>query len=289
MNLEQLLASRPRNVRFEQPAKALKNWNPALAAADDDENSISILDPIGFDPWTGEGVSAKRISAALRSIGGGPVTVNVNSPGGDVFEGLAIYSLLKEYKGEVTVNVLGLAASAASIIAMAGDTVRIAKAGFFMIHNTWTLVAGDRNYLAEIAGWLQPFDDAMAGIYEDRTGMARKELIKKMDLETWIGGDASISQGFADDYLQSESVTAAFRAEAQATNAVRKLDAVLAQAGLTRSERKSLINDFKASMPGAASQTGKPGATGTGDTQNAVVNVELGSLTASLHQLKNSL
>ena len=207
MNLEQLLASRPRNVRFEVPTKALKNWNPALAAAGDDENSISILEPIGFDPWTGDGVTAKRISAALRAIGpGNPVTVNINSPGGDVFEGLAIYSLLKEHKGDVTVNVLGLAASAASVIAMAGNTVRIAKAGFFMIHNTWTVVAGDRNFLAEIADWLQPFDDAMAGIYEDRTGDKKASLLKMMDAETWINGDSAISQGFADDYLASDAV-----------------------------------------------------------------------------------
>ncbi|MBN0106041.1 Clp protease ClpP, partial [Pseudomonas aeruginosa] len=92
-------------------------------------------EPIGYDWWTGEGVTAKRIAGALRAIGGDvDVTVNINSPGGDVFEGLAIYNLLREHKGKVTVRVLGLAASAASFIAMAADEVKIARAGFLMIH-----------------------------------------------------------------------------------------------------------------------------------------------------------
>jgi ATP-dependent Clp protease, protease subunit len=118
---------------------ALERWNPSIRAANEDEYRISIFDPIGFDPWTGEGVTAKRIAAALRTLDGADVTVNINSPGGDMFEGLAIYNLLREYSGKVVVKVLGLAASAASIIAMAGDEVRIARAGFLNIHNCWVL------------------------------------------------------------------------------------------------------------------------------------------------------
>lgn len=283
MTLQQLLASKPKNVRFDLPPQALQRWNPELqAAADDDENSISILEPIGFDFWTGEGVTAKRIGAALRSIGAGnPVTVNINSPGGDVFEGLAIYSLLKEHRGQVTVNVLSLAASAASTIAMAGDTIRIAKAGFFMIHNTWTVAAGDRHYLAEIGDWLAPFDDAMAGIYEDRTGNKKTELAKMMDSETWINGSASIDQGFADDYLASDAVSANARADAVAS-AVRKMDVALAQAGMSRNERRQLIQEFKASMPRAAGSDGTPRATSPGNTQAAVVNVTPGTLIGSV-------
>ena len=124
-------AARPRaDVSCDLMPKALERWNPAIRAAVEEENSISIFDPIGYDWWTGEGVTAKRISAALRAMKDADVVVNINSPGGDVFEGLAIYNLLREHKGKVTVRVLGLAASAASFIAMAADEVKIARAGF---------------------------------------------------------------------------------------------------------------------------------------------------------------
>lgn len=113
---------------------AFDRWNPAIKASDENDNTIGIYDPIGYDYWDDSGVTAKRISAALRSLDGADVVVNINSPGGDVFEGLAIYNLLREYKGHVTVRVLGVAASAASFIAMAADEIQIARAGFFMIH-----------------------------------------------------------------------------------------------------------------------------------------------------------
>ena len=85
--------------------RAFDRWNPGVqaAASDDEERSISVYDVIGQDYWTGEGVTAKRVAGALRSMGSGPVTVNVNSPGGDMFEGLAIYNLLREHKGDVKV------------------------------------------------------------------------------------------------------------------------------------------------------------------------------------------
>ncbi|EME3604241.1 ATP-dependent Clp protease proteolytic subunit, partial [Yersinia enterocolitica] len=89
-------------VSCEVAPSAVERWNGGLKAADTGENSISIFDVIGQDYW-GEGVSTKRIAAALRSMGGEDVTVNINSPGGDMFEGLAIYNLLREYSGKVTV------------------------------------------------------------------------------------------------------------------------------------------------------------------------------------------
>ena len=144
------------NVNFDISPKALQLWNPGVQAAASEENDIGIFDVIGEDFW-GEGVSSKRIASALRNIGSeNPVTVNINSPGGDLFEGLAIYSLLKEHKGAVTVKVLSLAASAASIIAMAGDQIQVARAGFFMIHNAWTLAIGNRHDLRDIADFLEP-------------------------------------------------------------------------------------------------------------------------------------
>src|SRR5690348_11522650 len=114
------------SMSYEIPQKALARWDSSIVAKNGEtENTISILDVIGSDPWTGEGVTAKRIAGALRSMEGADVTVSINSPGGDLFEGLAIYNMLREHKGKVTVKVLGLAASAASIIAFAADDLQV--------------------------------------------------------------------------------------------------------------------------------------------------------------------
>ncbi|MQT64369.1 Clp protease ClpP [Pseudomonas sp. FSL R10-0056] len=185
---------------------ALKRWNPGIRAASEEEHSISIYDAIGQDPWSGEGVTTKRIAAALRSVNGADVTVNINSPGGDMFEGLAIYNLLRDYSGKVTVKVLGLAASAASIIAMAGDEIRIARAGFLNIHNCWVVALGNRQDLLEVASRLEPFDQAMAEIYASRTQSQLSAMQQLMDADTWLNGSAAVEQGFADQLLAADAV-----------------------------------------------------------------------------------
>lgn len=247
------------SVRSEILPRAFERWNPGLRAAlveDEEDRSISVYDVIGYDYWTGDGVTARRIAAALRSLGAGPVTVNVNSPGGDMFEGLAIYNLLREHKGDVTVKVLGMAASAASIIAMAGDTVQIARSAFFMVHNSWVIAAGNRNDLRETADWLEPFDAAMADIYSARTGADIKAVGKLMDAEYWIGGSAAIEQRFADELLPSDQVGQG-DAKAQA-HAARRLEAALRTSGLPKSEAMRLISEFKAGA-------GDPAGSGEGD------------------------
>ena len=247
------------SVRSEILPRAFERWNPGLRAAvaeEEQDRSISIYDAIGYDYWTGEGVTARRVASALRTLGAGPVTVNVNSPGGDMFEGLAIYNLLREHKGDVTVKVLGVAASAASIISMAGDTVQIARAAFFMVHNSWVIAAGNRNDLRETADWLEPFDAAMADIYVARTGADTKAIAKLMDAESWLGGSAAIDQGFADELLPSDQVGQG-DAKAQA-HAARRLEAALRASGIPKSEAMRLISEFKSSA-------GDPAGSGAGD------------------------
>lgn len=257
-NLPGAPEGRPRSaVRWEISARAFARWDAGVRAADDDaDRSISVYDVIGYDYWTGDGVTAKRIAGALRALGKGPVTVNVNSPGGDMFEGLAIYNLLREHDGEVTVKVLGLAASAASIIAMAGDTIQIARAGFFMVHNAWIIALGNRHDLREFADWLEPFDAAMADIYVARTGQDTEAIQKLLDAESWIGGSAAIEQGFADELLPSDQVK---QADAKASvAAVRRIEAALRAGGMPKSEAMRLISEFK-------SGTGDPVGSGAGD------------------------
>lgn len=240
------------------PAAAMERWNGGIRAAREGENSISIFDVIGADFW-GDGVTASRIAGALRSMNGGAVTVNINSPGGDMFEGLAIYNLLREYEGKVTVKVLGLAASAASIIAMAGDEVQIGRGAFLMIHNCWVYAMGNRHDLAQIAADMAPFDKAMSDIYQARSGLDSAAIEKMMDGETYIGGSEAVEKGFADSLLSADEI--ADNDESPAS-ALRKLDALLAKTNTPRAERRKLLKALSGGTPGAATKNeGMPGAT----------------------------
>lgn len=255
------------------PSSAMERWNGGIKAAKSDGNSISVFDVIGAD-WYGDGVTASRVAAALRSIGGADVTVNINSPGGDMFEGLAIYNLLREYEGKVTVKVLGLAASAASIIAMAGDEVQIGRGAFIMIHNCWVYAMGNRHDLQQIAADMVPFDKAMNDIYGARTGLDAATIDAMMDAETYIGGSEAVEKGFADRLLAADEIADGDDSPAAA---LRKLDATLAKTDMPRSERRKLLKALTGSKPGAAATPeGMPGATDEINPEN-------------MTQLKNAL
>ena len=132
-----------RDVNAFTAPSVLERWaedGAGIRALERGDNVITMFDIIGEDFWSGGGVTAKGVAAQLRAIGDRPVEVQINSPGGDMFEGIAIYNVLREHPQAITVKVMGMAASAASIIAMAGDTVEIGAASFIMIHNCWVLV-----------------------------------------------------------------------------------------------------------------------------------------------------
>ncbi|HBT3848286.1 TPA: Clp protease ClpP [Klebsiella pneumoniae] len=251
-------AGRPcARVTCETLPSALDRWDGGIKAATTDDNTISVFDVIGKDYW-GEGITAKRIAGALRAMNGADVTVNINSPGGDMFEGLAIYNLLREYEGHVTVKVLGIAASAASIIAMAGDDIQIGRGAFLMIHNCWLYAMGNRHDFAELAQSLEPFDTAMADIYAARSGLDIAAVQKLMDAESYIGGSDAVAKGLADSLLSADAVSDGDESPAAA---LRKLDALLAKTNTPRSERRKLIKALTGNTPGAVTDPdGKPGA-----------------------------
>lgn len=264
-------------LRSELATSALDRWNSSVkSAADDADNTVSILDPIGED-WFGDGVTAKRISAALRNIGKKDVVVSINSPGGDYFEGLAIYNLLREHPAKVTVKIVGIAASAASVIAMAADEVQIARAGFIMIHNTWVVAKGDRHALRDVADWLEPFDVTATDIYAARTGLHENEIGRMLDRETWIGGAEAVEKGFADSLLSADEIESKTNnsMESRQQVAAHKFDTLLARANVPRSERRELLNALKGGMPGA---------TVTG-MQDAAVLAEVSNLLASIKSI----
>ena len=252
-------------VTSELSPAALERWDGGIKAANSNDNTISIFDVIGADYW-GDGVTANRIAGALRSMNGEDVIVSINSPGGDMFEGLAIYNQLREYSGKVTVKVLGIAASAASIIAMAGDEVQIGRGAFLMIHNCWVYAVGNRHDLARAAQDMEPFDRAMQDIYSARSGIDASTVSEMMDNETYIGGNDAVEKGFADRLLSADEISDGDESPAAA---LRKLDALLAKANTPRSERRRLLKSLSSSTPGATdNHQGKPSATDDPNPEN---------------------
>lgn len=239
--------TRPDAFQWDAPSDVLAKWaqHPHAASDDGKDNTVTIYDVIGEDWWSGGGFTAKRMAAALRSISKNDVTVNINSPGGDMFEGIAIYNMLREHEAKVTINVMGWAASAASIIAMAGDEIRVGLGSFIMVHNAWGGVVGNRHDLASAAKVFEGFDAGIADIYEARTGLKREEIVNLMDDETFLPPSEAVKLGFADAIASDiEAPTASNDASGQEIHSKRKMDALLAQAGVPRSERRRMFKDL---------------------------------------------
>lgn len=244
---------RPDGYTWDTPPAAFSEWTDRpLAAEGDDANTVSIYGVIGEDFWTGEGFTAKRMAGALRSIGKNAVTVNINSPGGDMFEGLAIYNLLREHQAEVTVKVMGIAASAASIIAMAGDQVLMGTGSMLMIHNAWGMVIGNRHDFADAADVFKTFDSSMASIYAERTGIKVDDVLGMLDGPTrssdgtYMTAAEAIEKGFADDTFEPDEDSAAQAAATVPANLIarRRTEAALAKAGMGRKERFDTLNSL---------------------------------------------
>lgn len=258
-----------RKVSAFTPGPVLERWGADAAgvrpvAVAGGDNVITMFEPIGYDYWTDGGITAKKVTAQLRAIGDRPVEVQINSGGGDMFEGLAIYNVLREHPQTVTVKVMGMAASAASIIAMAGDEVQIGAASFVMIHNCWVIAAGNRRDFLATAAWLAPFDQAMADVYVHRTAQKPDDVAKWMDDETWMSGTTAIDRGFADTLLGADQIIVDETAQAaeRKVNELRAMELTLVSAGYTRTEARARINKIKGT-PGAAQEPADtPGAGG---------------------------
>lgn len=251
----------PSGLPWEVRPDALDRWNPAIRAAEaDDSATISIYDTIGFDPWTGEGVTAKRIAAALRSIGKREVSVNINSPGGDFFEGIAIYNLLREHPAKVSVRVMGIAASAASVIAMAGDDVEIGQGAFLMIHNAWAVAIGNRHDMAKAAEFLAPFDESMADLYAAHTGLKVKDVAAMMDAETFIGAEQAVEEGWADRVMPVGREIESNDPTAKTRRTLAVAEAAFARAGLNRKDRRAMLRDLTSPGTPRAAEPATPRA-----------------------------
>ena len=191
------------------------NWlsyQPRAAATE--PAMIQIFDQIGEDWFGGSGVSAKAFSDALQSVGPGPLVVEINSPGGNVWDGLAIYNMLRGRNAQVTTRVVGIAASIASIIALAGDTVEIADAALFMIHDPSGMVAGTADDMRKMAAALDQHAEVLAGIYSKRTGKPVAQIRAAMTAETWFTAQEAVAFGLADSMTEMLAMAACWHPRA---------------------------------------------------------------------------
>lgn len=245
-----------RAMQFDLSPQTLQRWDSGVRMESTGDNVVSILGVIGEDFWSSS-VTAAQIQHRLKAIGG-DVVVQINSPGGDFFEGQAIYNLLRLHPGQVTVQILGIAASAASIIAMAGDRIEMSAASWMMIHNTWMIAAGDRHEFAQCISIMEKFDAVSAQLYAERSGGKSADISAMMDAETFLDGAAAISKGFADAVMSDAKITTG-QADAQ-QSAIRRLELVMQRAGMPRGERRAMLRELYPRTPSAAGTEGTPSA-----------------------------
>ena len=196
--LAKLRSSKPERVAF----KAQVNTGGEL--------ELQCYDVIGQD-YFGEGITVSNFSDAIKEAGDySSIKLKVNSPGGDVFEAIAIYNLLGGLGKPVTCVVEGLAASAASIVAMAGDKVTMGKGAMMMIHNAMMMAFGNADEMRKCADTLDTVSGSIADIYAENTGMSKADVQKMMDAETWMDAEDCVTKGFADETAPGEEITNTF-------------------------------------------------------------------------------
>lgn len=164
--------------------------------------------------WWDEGdqVTPKNFKADLDALGDiDALSVYINSDGGDVFAGQAIHSMLKRHKATVTVYVDGLAASIASVIAMAGDKVVMPRNAMLMVHNPWTIAYGNATDFRKLADDLDNIRESMIAAYQDKSSIDRDKLLALLDAETWLTAEEAVSYGFADEIEQQKEVAASLK------------------------------------------------------------------------------
>ena len=162
------------------------------------ERVLELRGTIASESWYDDDITPKMFKDELLS-GSGDITVYINSPGGDCVAAAQIYNMLSEYPGKVTVKIDAIAASAASVIAMSGDTVLMSPASMMMIHNPATIAFGDHNEMQKAIDMLAEVKESIINAYKLKTGLSRAKLSKLMEAETWMSAHKAVELGFADD------------------------------------------------------------------------------------------
>jgi len=250
--------------KFETRALAPDFEKVEVTALASDRPTISIFGYIG-DDGDGGGITTARIAAALRSTAGKPITVEINSPGGNYFEGVAAYNLLRRHDADVRVEVVGIAASAASVIAMAGDEIVIAANAEIMIHEARGLFFGTKSEMRDAWGTLAHIDTAMCETYAARSGRPVAEfeaMIAGQDV--FLRGQEAIDAGLADALMEREAQMPVYATADPFPSDRSSLDSYLAKQGMPRSERREL---FRGMTPEARRAEGEPAPAGITEEQ----------------------
>ena len=186
--------------------KKFWNW-----VKDEEGRTLYFDGYIAQDSWFDDDITPKQFKSELTNSEG-DIVVWLNSPGGDVFAASQIYNMLKEYDGKVTVKIDGIAASAASVIAMAGSEILMLPVAMMMIHNPATVIFGEASDLQSGIDMLSEVKESIINAYEQKTSLPRNKISKMMDAETWFSAQKAVELGFADKvlYEDSEEVTDGF-------------------------------------------------------------------------------
>ena len=231
---------------------------------------------IAEESWFDDDVTPGLFREELNA-GTGNITVWINSPGGDCVAAAQIYNMLMDYKGEVTVKIDGLAASAASVIAMAGTKVLMSPVSMMMIHNPATVAFGDKGEMQKAIHMLAEVKESIMNAYEIKTGLNRAKISGMMDAETWMNAHKAVELGFADGILE--------RAEAGAEDMeAPDVSAMYSKAAVTNSLRERIAAKCRIRVPegdigraGASGPAGEAGAAAEGSAEKAGAVNETGN------------
>jgi ATP-dependent protease ClpP protease subunit len=263
--------------RSEKNAEAVARfWGKSLDKPDwyrieakdngDDNAEIVIYDVIGW-PYN----DAFDLVRALGSIKAKNITVRINSPGGDVFDGVAIFNALKDHDARVTTKIEGLAASMASVVALAGDEVQAHKNAMYMIHDPWVLAAGNQYDLREIADILQKIGGNMLDIYYDKSNIGKRELKAMRKEETWFTAQEAKDRGLIDTVVDAGAAKAKFDLSIFANVPDELEDSDREGATLSKQEIERALRDAGASRSFAKSIAARRS---NGDSQRDVGSVK---------------
>lgn len=186
--------------------KKFWKWkNQAQTETTPSARTLFLNGTIAEESWFDDDVTPQLFKNELNS-GSGDITVWINSPGGDCVAAAQIYNMLMDYKGAVTVKIDGIAASAASVIAMAGTKVMMSPVSMLMIHNPITIAAGDKEEMEKAISMLDEVKESIMNAYEIKTGLSRAKLSHLMDAETWMNANKALELGFIDSILSREEI-----------------------------------------------------------------------------------
>lgn len=235
----------------------------SITAKGNDTAEILLYDQIGRDSWSGEGLTAKAFNEQLQSFGKVKnIHLRINSPGGSVYDGMAIYNTLKNHSAKVTATVDGIAASAASLIAMAADDLRMAKNGFLMIHEPHGVARGDSEEMRRMASLLETMTAQFVATYAERSKQSPEKIAELLKAETYLTATEAKELGFIDSIANDQAIAAKFDSQlfAKAPDEFLALinNPTLKQETKIMSEdnkpQAATIADIKANCEGASSE-----------------------------------